>query len=276
LSGKQLANRKTRPGVLAQRRAAAFTKKDPAPVGRLIKEELHTIVWRAPHDSGEPAVIKMYRRRGIVKSLRERVFSFRAEREYAALDHLVRSQIPCSVPLAWRYGSSTTHGRFETLTTREIVGARSLRALGRSQCAFRWEFQSLYRMIRQVHDSGLYHAVMHVDNVLAVPTGDSVREFYLIDMPRSILFPHSIVGTRMAWFDLQYLSYGLLTELGIPQEKIPLDAYGLDDREQRQFLQQLPSFSRSNMKRKRLRAEAFLRLGLARLGHRAEKPRASR
>ena len=241
------------------------------PVGPFIKEEKETLVWRATLDYGDPAVIKMYRRRGALTFLRQRAFSFRAEREYDSLDHLVRWSIPCSAPLFWSYGNSAAHGRFEILATREIAEAENLRAFCTPERSLSWELEPLYRIVRRMHESGLFHSVMHISNVLTVPEDGVARKFYVIDMPRSILFPHSIIGTRMAWFDLQYVSHGIWTELGVPPEEIPVGAYGLDEPGRRRFLEELPSFSRSKLTRKRLRTEALLRLGLARLRSRPQE-----
>ena len=51
----------------------------------LIKAENRTLIWSEPLASGGRAVVKMYRRRGLIEPLRRLVVPYRSEREYRLL-----------------------------------------------------------------------------------------------------------------------------------------------------------------------------------------------
>ena len=173
----------------------------------------------------------MYRHRGPVTTLRERTFRFRVQREFEALHHLQQWGIPCSEPIAWAHGHSAEHGRFEILATWEVAGAQSLRALAAATRAenIRWDLSSLYRNLRRMHESGMFHGVLHLRNVLAGRDAAGDRAFYIIDTPGALLYPRSIVGTSMALFDLLLLSSQAARHLELPEARIPLEAYGMDE-----------------------------------------------
>lgn len=255
------------PPVFAQ--AAALFSESPSPSAEsLIKNEFGTLIW--PQDVGAQrrAILKMYRHRGPVASLRERTFRFRVQREFEALHHLQRWAIPCSEPIAWAHGHSAEHGRFEILATWEVAEAKSTRSLAEVTKAeiAHWDLSSLYRSVRRMHESGMFHRVLHLRNVLAGQDGAGDRAFYIIDTPGALLFPHSIVGTRMASFDLLNLSSQAVRKLGLSESLIPLEAYGLDEPSLRALRPRLPGFQPTRFDRQLIKAEADLRLMVARRG----------
>lgn len=255
-----------RPGLAALR-------VDPPPPGseRITKIERHTLIWIDPLPEGGRAVFKMYRQRSLPVFWRERVTRFRVEREYEVLNHLSQRDVPCPEPLCWTHGRSAEHGRYEVLATREIRGATSLRELARSGEHRRMtlDLGLLFRTVRRMHDSGVYHAVLKTDNVLVAPGPGGGQVFYIVDTPRALLFPRSIVGTPMAWRDLQHLSHGLIHYLELSPDRIPLRDYGLDESTQREFGRRLESFRRTKRRRWRLRWEFLARWFLARFVSRA-------
>lgn len=254
--------------------AAALFSESPSPSAEsLIKNEHGTLIWSQDVGAQRRAILKMYRHRGPVTSLRERTFRFRVQREFEALDHLRRWGIPCSEPIAWAHGHSAEHGRFEILATWEVAEATSMRALAGATRAgatkaenIRWDLSSLYRSVRRMHESGMFHGVLHLRNVLAGLDGAGDRAFYIIDTPGALLFPHSIVGTRMASFDLLLLSSQAVRHLGLPGSRIPLEEYGLDEPALQAIRLRLSGFQPTRFDRQRIKAEAALRLAVARLG----------
>ena len=244
-----------------------FSESPSPPAESLLKSEPDTLIWS--QDVGAPrlAILKMYRHRGPVTTLREKIFRFRAQREFEALHHLQRWDIPCSEPIAWAHGHSAEHGRFEILATWEVAGAQSLRALAAATRAenIRWDLSSLYRNLRRMHDSGMFHGVLHLRNVLAGRDVAGNRAFFIIDTPGALLYPRSIVGTSMALFDLLLLSSQAVRHLGLSENCIPLEEYGMDEPAMRALRLRLPGFQPTRFDRQRIKAEAAVRLVLARI-----------
>jgi hypothetical protein len=251
---------------LVRAHAAALFSASPSPsAGSLLKNEPDTLIWAEDVGAHRRAVLKMYRHRGPVTTLRERTFRFRVQREFEALSHLQRSNIPCSEPIAWAHGQSAEHGRFEILATWEIAGAQSLRSLAGLTKAedIRWDLSPLYRDLRRMHESGMFHGVLHLRNVLAGHDGTGERAFYIIDTPGAMLYPISIVGSSMARFDLLLFSSQAMRHLEMPAAQIPLEAYGADAPALRPHL---AGFQPTRFDRQLIKAEAAVRLMIARRG----------
>lgn len=203
------------------------TTLDP-PERDVIKREKHTVLW-VERESGDGArrVVKLYRRRGRLSEAREKLTGFRAEREFKRLSHLVSWGVPCTVPLAWAHGFSPEHGWHEILVTREVPGAIQLEAhLG--DVGPEADLAPLLRTVRQMHESGLYHGTLFGRNVLVVPEAPPEERYFLCDVPRSWVFPRTIVGTRLAHRDLRDLLVDLV-EAGMSPGAIPWAAYGLGE-----------------------------------------------
>jgi len=196
---------------------------DP-PDAALLKREEGTFVWRERGPTGDPRVVKLYRRRGRWNAMRCRVLGYRTEREHDHLLHLVRWGVPCTVPLAWGRGRSELHGNFEVLSLREVPEAiqldRYLREGGGG-------LEPLYRAVRRMHESGFCHQTLYATNVLLGGNAEPDPGFFIADVPRSHVFPRSIVGTRMALYDLVDLTADI-RRLGRSGADTALATYGLD------------------------------------------------
>lgn len=188
-----------------------------------LKWEEGTWIWREEHD-GEPVVIKMYRLRSRWDALRGRVFSVRAIREHHRLRHLARWGIPCTEPLASAAGHCDQHGFHEVLVMREVPDALQLGEYIRTR-GTDVDLAPLFRMVRRMHESGFCHQTLYPVNILARQGVAPEDAYVMSDVPRSWVFPGSIVGTPMAAGDLRDLAWGLMQE-GVPPESLPLDAYG--------------------------------------------------
>ncbi len=259
------------PLVLAH--AAALFRGSPSPAAEsLLKNEPDTLIWAQEVGAPRRAILKMYRHRGPITTLRERTFRFRVQREFDALSHLQCWGIPCSEPIAWAHGESAEHGRFEILATWEVAEAQSLRALAGVTTAenIPWDLAPLYRDLRRMHESGMFHGVLHLRNVLAGRDASGERAFFIIDTPGALLYPRSIVGTRMAHFDLLLFSSQAIRHLNLTPAQIPLGAYGGAAGVLRP---RLAAFHPTRFDRQRIKAEAALRLvGAGRWSPRSKLP----
>jgi len=231
----------------------------PAPpaAGRL-KDDAETIIWPADLEDGRRAIVKMYRRRGAAAFLRERLSRFRVQREYAALAQLSASGVPCSEPLAWAYGRSVEHGRYELLATLEIPAARSVMELVRDGQERHLDLAPLFRSVRRMHEGGVFHGALKLHNVLGARGRGGELGYHVIDMPRALLFRGSLVGTPMADFDLLRLATDAARVLGEPAERLPLAEYGLDERARRDVLARMPGFRASKGARMRIHVRGQL------------------
>lgn len=197
---------------------------DPHP-DQVIKREPRTLVWRESGPDGTPRVVKMYRRRGRVTAFREELLGFRAEREFRRLKHLVRWGVPCTEPIAWAHGYSAEHGWHELLVTREVPDAVPLGAfLGGARGSP--DLRPLLHALRRMHEAGFCHQTLFARNVVVRARETGPPGYFLLDVPRSWIFPRSIVGSRPALADLRDLFVDLKEE-GVPREEVPWDAYGL-------------------------------------------------
>ncbi len=197
---------------------------DP-PTEAVIKREDRTLVWRERRPDGTPTVVKLYRKRSGLSALRARTLRFRAEREFRRLTHLRRWGVPCTEPLAWAQGHSREHAFHEVLVMREVPNAVELgECLGSG--AVDLDLLPLFRIVRQMHESGFCHQALYARNVLVDSQAPAGEEFFLADVPRSWTFPRSTAGTPMAWWDLLDLVVEL-EEIGVPVQSDWLDAYGL-------------------------------------------------
>jgi tRNA A-37 threonylcarbamoyl transferase component Bud32 len=249
---------------------------EPTPTGRRIKDDPDTIIWAEELHSGRRAIVKMYRHRSGFASLRGRLSHFRVQREYEVLARLSAAGVPTSEPIAWAHGRTHEHGRYELLATLEIRAATSVMELARadSAAAANFDLAPLFRSVRRMHEGGVFHGSLKLHNILAARgTGDELT-FHVIDTPRALLYPRSIVGTPMARFDLLRLVADVSSRLGRSGPEIPLQAYGLDEAGRRALLARLPGFGSRKLARATIRARALASQVGARLFVRAG-PRAS-
>lgn len=234
----------------------------------LIRADRETLLWSQHLDSGVRAVFKMYRQRGPISWWREKHFRFRVQREYDALTRLDRFGILCSRPLFWFWDSSSIHGHFEVLVTREIPNAAPLDVFLQSRAPRIHEVDlcPLYTTVARMHLSGLHHGALYASNILVSSGAAGQIEFHIIDVPKAMSFPFSIVGTRMAWIDLLSLSESVGRQIGHDRCLPLLERYGVDERSAMGLARCLKCYRPSRHTRNRYRAECGLRYLIARAG----------
>lgn len=196
-----------------------------------LKNESRTWIW-TDQFGGEAAVFKLYRRRQPWHTLRCALTRYRVEREYRTLRHLTAMHVPCSKALGWACGHSSAHGFFELLIMRDVSNSGDLQLLLKN--GYQADFDALFALARSMHVAGVCSQVLVSRNVLVADRGNS-KEFVLIDFPRAHIFPRSVVGTRVAQFDLIMLIKDL-TCLGFPPATSVLTHYGMTHEEARRLL----------------------------------------
>jgi tRNA A-37 threonylcarbamoyl transferase component Bud32 len=201
------------------------TKLDP---DKTIKAESKCLIWSVRLDKATPAIVKMYYRRGIINFVRELLLNFRTQREFKALSRLDRHGISCSKPLFWTYGYCKKYGFYEILCTSQISNAKSLTDFLAPKQIFREDFglESLFQMVQMMHKSGVYHGSLSTKNILIDATGNAQPKYYIIDLARSWIFPGSIIGKSIAWYDILKIVRSIENDLGIGYCKPSLARYG--------------------------------------------------
>ena len=81
-------------------------------------------------------------------------------------------------------------------------------------------------MVQIMHKSGVYHGALSTKNILIDATGKTQPEYYIIDLARSWLFPGSIIGKSIAWYDLLKIVRSIENDLGVGHCKAYLARYG--------------------------------------------------
>lgn len=202
-----------------------------SPESRVLKRETRTRVWRTAGSGTEARVIKLYRLRGALNSLRSRLFRFRTEREFRRLQHLTRWKLPCTPPIAWGWNRSAQHGHHEVLVMDEVAHAvRLLEYLERKIDPA--ELIPLFQIVRRMHESGFCHQALYATNILVNPGAPPADRYFIADVPRSWTFPMSLVGRRAALYDLLDLVLEIEQAVGPPMESriepLALKHYGID------------------------------------------------
>ena len=239
----------------------------------ILKSERNTLVWVGTAVNGGPdLVLKMYRNRGPISWQRERHFRFRVQREYDALLHLKQHSIPGAVPTFWTYGSCGKHGHYEILATERIPTTTTFATFleASSRDTIREHAPDLLRLIRRMHQSGLYHGMLNGRNVLVKQEAVEAPTFHLIDTPQAILFPRDITGTRVARFDLLECFWHLTDRDRIDRDGALhcLHTYGMSEPEADDFMRRLATHHGSKHLRNQLRTEFGARARWERLRHR--------
>ena len=231
-----------------------------------IKQEDKTLVWRLDLSlpgRTERAVVKLYRRASRCNHWRGKLLRFRVQREFAALCRLADAAVPCSIPLAWGWGASPEHGRFEMLLTRELPGAVSLKqAFARGDRLRPEEYLPLFDRLRQMHECGVYHGALWPKNILVDQASDGAWQFYMIDLARAVCFPRSIRNTSMARYDLLSLLNTLKADLNC---EAALSRYGYGLAEAQVIAKQAHEYRSSRHLRNRLALMVQVRALWARL-----------
>ena len=190
----------------------------------IVKRERSVIVWVATSPDGNPVVIKLYRHRGLVNTIRGWAVKYRTEREYDRLCHLYDWNIPCTQPISWTRGYSPEHAFYEVLTTGLASAVTSLSMRLKQGDSF--DLQGLFTTVHRMHECGFLHQALYARNII-VNDAETKAEFIICDVPRSRIFPRNLVGTRLALLDLKDLVASLVA-VGVPWDQIPVDSYGLE------------------------------------------------
>lgn len=232
----------------------------------LIRDSRGKCIWTQNTDTGERAVVKMYHSRNLWDWYRGKAFRFRVQREYDSLAFLHSSGVACSEPLFWSFGQCPGFGRYEILSARMIPDATPLdihvESLGVGIGHF--DFMPLYKMVRLMHEKGFYHGgLLCLRNILVSKDMAGQMNLSLIDTPRSMMFPNSIVGTRMAWFDLLDVSHTVKHLCSADGFRLLLKGYGLSESEADRFSRCSARYLPDRHTRNRLRGEFTARESLA-------------
>ena len=222
---------------------------------RIIKAEAKCLIGAEHLEDGTSAVIKMYYRRGLANFIRAKLLNFRTQREYRILKHLASCGVACTIPLFWNHGYCRDYGFYEVLCTRQIPHTLSLDTFlsSASRNDQNCDFGPLFQLVYDMHRCGVYHGALSSKNILIDATGDPQAKYYHIDFARGWLFPGSILGQRIAWFDLHKLVRKIESHLGTGTCRPYLAQYGLGKEAIEKFYRdagRYKSFSRKNKRTK--------------------------
>jgi tRNA A-37 threonylcarbamoyl transferase component Bud32 len=221
----------------------------------IIKAEANCLIFTEQLEDGTSAVMKMYYRRGLANVAREYALNFRVQREFRILGHLADCEIPCTIPLFWTYGYCKAYGFYEVLCTRHIPNAISLRTfLSSASIADKnIDLGPLMVLVYNMHRSGVYHGALSTKNILVDATDSAQSKYFHIDLARGWLFPGSILGNRIAWFDLLKLVKKIESRLGIGYCRPYLSHYGLGGAAIERFYRDAARYQSTSRKHKRLK-----------------------
>jgi tRNA A-37 threonylcarbamoyl transferase component Bud32 len=206
---------------------------------KIIKAEAKCLIWSEQLEDGTSAVVKMYYRRGLANFIREKILNFRVKREFRILKHMAGCEVPCTIPIFWTFGYCKVYGFYEILYTRQIINTISLKSLLSSEAKIdkNIDLGPLFQLVYDMHRCGVYHGALSTKNILIDPTGIAPIKFYSLDFARGWLFPGSIIGSRIAWFDLLKLVRSIESHLGIGHCQPYLSQYGFEKRTIERFYQ---------------------------------------
>ena len=222
---------------------------------QIIKAEAKCLVGTERLADGTSAVLKMYYRRGFANLIRAGLTSFRAQREYRILRHLANCGVSCTIPLFWTYGYCREYGFYEVLCTRQIPDTLSLDIFlsSASRNVQNCDLGPLFQLVCDMHRCGVYHGALSSKNILIDATGDPQAKYYHIDFARGWLFPGSILGQRIAWFDLHKLVRKIESHLGPGTCRPYLAQYGLGKEAIEKFYQDAGRYKTDSRKQKRIK-----------------------
>lgn len=236
-------------------------KMDP---DKIIKAEARCLIWTEQLADGTSVVMKMYYRRGFANFIRGKILNFRVKREFRILNHMASCGVPCTIPLDWTFGYCKAYGFYEILYIRQIPNTISLKTFLTSEVTIDKNFDlgPLFQLVGSMHGCGVYHGALSAKNILIDPTGNPQLKFYSLDFACGWLFPGSIIGRQMAWFDLLKLVRSIESHLSMGYCQPYLSLYGLGERAIERFYQdagRYQSYSRKNKRIKNvLKVKVFL------------------
>jgi len=234
------------------------------PHDELAKHETRVVAWTEPLSEGPLAFVKLYLHRPWKPAFEGARTPIRVCREFDRLSRLEDRGVPCTAPLYWGRGASPSQGRVEVLATRLIDGARSLRDAIRQPGFAVGEvaWSDLLGAIDEMHAAGIYHGGLSGKNVLL----DAHDRPHLCDLAKSMCYPDSIAGSRMALFDLVHFFHGLAKLIG-PEACHEIIRRELEPERAARVLEKLAHYRRGKRSQHlRLRGEFHLRNLWARYG----------
>jgi tRNA A-37 threonylcarbamoyl transferase component Bud32 len=222
---------------------------------KIIKAEAKCLIWTEQLEDGTSAVMKMYYRRGFANFIRGMILNFRVKREFRILKHMAGCGVPCTIPLFWTFGYCKEYGFYEILHTRQIPNTIPLRTLLLSEALTdkNIELGPLFQLVYNMHRCGVYHGALSTKNILIDTTGNAQAKFYSIDFARGWLFPGSIIGKQIAWFDLLKLVRSIESDLSIGYCQPYLARYGLEKGAIERFYQDAGRYQSYSRKQKRIK-----------------------
>lgn len=222
---------------------------------QIIKAEAKCLIGTEHLEDGTSAVMKMYYRRGIANFIRARLLNFRAQREYRILKHLVNCGIACTIPIFWTHGYCKEYGFYEVLCTRQIPNTIPLDTFLSSKSINdqNSDFGPLFQLVYNMHRCGVYHGALSTKNILIDAPGKPQAKYYHIDFARGWLFPSSILGQRIAWFDIHKLVRKIESYLGPGTCRPYLAQYGLGKEAIEKFYQDTRRYKSDSRKQKRIK-----------------------
>jgi tRNA A-37 threonylcarbamoyl transferase component Bud32 len=222
---------------------------------KIIKAEAKCLIWTEQLAGGTSAVMKMYYRRGFANFIRGMILNFRVKREFRILKHMAGCGVPCTIPLHWTFGYYKAYGFYEILHTRQIPNTISLKTLWSSETLTdkNIDLGPLFQLVCSMHRCGVYHGALSTKNILIDPTDNAQVKFYSIDFARGWLFPGSIIGKQIAWFDLLKLVRSIESDLSIGYCQPYLARYGLEKGAIERFYQDAGRYQSYSRKQKRIK-----------------------
>jgi hypothetical protein len=106
-------------------------------------------------------------------------------------------------------------------------------------------------LVYKMHRSGVYHGALSTKNILVDATDSAQAKYFHIDLARGWLFPGSIIGNRIAWFDLLKLVKKIESRLGIGYCRPYLSHYGLGGEAIEKFYRDAGRYKSTSRKYKR-------------------------
>jgi serine/threonine-protein kinase RIO1 len=231
------------------------------PADGLIKCESEVISW-IERLGDDAAIVKLYsfgNQPSVVRALRA---GSRVRREYEALAAIQGAGGLATEPLFWALDPSRQRGQVEVLATRLIPDVGSVRnaVSDRHELLDELDWASLLGSIHRMHEAGICHGGLSPKNVLL----DAKGRIYLCDLAKSIRYPHSIRGTRMASYDIAHLLRGFSDLVGWSRtQRVWLATDEAPEFQQHVLAKAQVQDSRSGLQRRRLRGEFRLRRLLA-------------
>jgi len=205
----------------------------------IIKRSDARIIFASSLASAEgelPVVIKIYRHAKIGDWLKANLLGSKARREWAITNAAVERGLNTVIPVAYgerrrlgilRESYLLTVRLFDCVTLEEILFSEdgTLRA---GAAARREIIVLLARLLRRMHDSGIYHRDLHPGNFLVETSASGGRRLYLLDLHRASARKSLGISQRIR--SLAQFNMFASISLGKSERLLFFNAYFGDDR----------------------------------------------